>query len=100
GDGTPEGGSRRVVEGTPVSVVLELRTPGFYAATRPDGTVELRVPGFEDRPIAGAPAVPVKRAYVDAVAGRRVRIAAIAAEDEARFCGLPLSPAGGKRPRR
>ncbi len=95
--GNPEGASLRIVERAPLSVVLELRTPGFFAVASADGTVELRVPGFEDRPTAGAPAVPVKRAYVDAVAGRGVRVAEIVPEDEVRFDGLRLSAAEAKR---
>jgi hypothetical protein len=73
--------------------VVELLTPGFYAIPNGEGKVQLEVPGFESRSVPGAPAVPVKRAFVEALAGRRVRLSSILPSEEDRFDGLRLSAA-------
>jgi CSLREA domain-containing protein len=66
-------------------VVLELEIRGFVAIAREDGTVRLEVPGLEE--VAGS-SVPVVRAWVDAVAGRDVKLASIRARELERFDGL------------
>ena len=69
--------------------------PGFYAVPEEDGRVRLEIPGFEGPRVAGAPDVPVKRALVEALAGRRVLVASVVAEEEVRFDGLRVAPADG-----
>ena len=75
-------------------VLLELLTPGFYAVPEADGTVHLEVPGFEGGRVPGAPSVPVKRALVEAIAGRRVRLSSVTASDHERFDGFRVARTG------
>jgi hypothetical protein len=91
--GEPEGVSFRVAERGSGYAVLELLTPGFYAVPEGDGLVRLEVPGFDGRTVPGAPAVAVKRAFVEALAGRGVRLTSIVASDEVRFPGLNVEAA-------
>ena len=55
--------------------MLELITEGFYAEPQEDGSVRLHVPGFES--LAGE--IPVKRTWVEAVAGRKVKLTSVRA---------------------
>ena len=68
-------------------VVLELRTSGFYADALEDGTVALRVPeyGSTDE----SPSVPMKSVWLNAVAGRDVRIVSIQPKELERFDLVP-----------
>ena len=63
---------------TPIErgVVLELTTNGILAEPQLDGTVRLVVPGLEntDTPL------PVKRAWLDAVSGRKVKVVSVKTE--------------------
>jgi len=61
--------------------VLELRTGGFYAVRQGDGSVVLEVPGMEEILDPGRPALPVKRAVVEAVVGRGVRLGTVVSSD-------------------
>ncbi len=65
--------------------VLTLDTRGFHAVQQEDGTVRLEVPGFQE--LVGA-ALPVKRAWVEALAGRNVEIVSVRARGVERFSGL------------
>jgi len=91
--GQPEATSFRIVERGPAHVLLELLTPGFYAVPEGEGMVRLEVPGFESGSVAGAPDVPVKRALVEALVGRRVRVASVVGSEEVRFDGLRVATA-------
>ena len=91
--GRPGATSFRIVERGSSYALLELVTPGFYAVPEGDGTVHLEVPGFESRSVPGAPDVPVKRALVEALAGRGVRLASVVASEEVRFDGLRVASA-------
>ena len=55
------------MERSAAHAVVDLDTRGFYA--RPDGRgrVQLFIPGFEDAQAPGAPAVPVKLAWLEAL---------------------------------
>jgi hypothetical protein len=86
--GSTEPASLRVLSRTDREAWLELTTPGFYATANGAGSVVLEVPGFEIASAAGAPGVPTKRAWLEAVAGRTVRIASVAESDVISFPGL------------
>jgi hypothetical protein len=85
--GDPEAATLNVRPDGPRNVLLELATPGFFALPQPDGSVHLEVPGFET--LAGAPAMPVRRTWVEALAGLGVRITSVQARDVVAF---PLRP--------
>ena len=91
--GRPEATRFRVLERGASHALLELRTPGFYAVPEEDGTVRLEIPGFDSRSVPGAPAVPVLRTFVEAVAGRGVRLSSVVASEEVRIGGLRLATA-------
>ncbi len=67
---------------------LELRTGGFWALPDEDGGVWLQVPGFEETQAPGAPALPVMRPWLEAVAGRKVKLARVTGRDVVAFDGL------------
>jgi hypothetical protein len=69
-------------------VILELITGGFYAEPQEDDSVKLSIPGFFDYSGPGSPSMPVKRAWVQAMAGRKVVVTEVVAEDVATFTGL------------
>jgi hypothetical protein len=83
--GDPDRTSLSVRRGERGEVVLELRTGGFRATPRGDGTVVLDVPGFDGHPEPGRPAVPSRLAWVEAIAGRNVAIASIREADVVPF---------------
>jgi hypothetical protein len=86
--GDPSTVSMRVLERDPNGAVIELITGGFFATPQDDGTVRLEVPGFEDPISPGSIALPVKRTWLEAVAGRRVRIASVQELERTGFAGL------------
>jgi len=92
--GSPEATSLSVVERQSGGAVIELRTGGFYAHPDEDGSVFLSIPGFEETRVAGAPGLPVKLAWLEAVVGRQVRIASIAGQDVVAFSSLRPSVVG------
>jgi len=92
--GTPDDTDLRVVGRGAGSVEVELRTGGFWAWPDPEGGVRLWIPGFEDGAGPGTPALPVRLAWLEAVAGRRVKIAAVVGDDEATFSSLQPVAAG------
>ena len=69
-------------------VELELLTGGFWARPGEDGGVRLQVPGFEETQQPGAPALPVMRPWVEAVAGRKVKLVSVIGRDVVAFEGL------------
>jgi len=88
--GRPEVTELRILESDGERVVLELVTGGFYAFPQPDGEVRFEIPGFDEG--VGSPALPLKRAWVEAVAGRRVRLASVRVGNVEAVTGL--LPAG------
>lgn len=60
-------------------MVLELTTGGFYAEPQDDGTVEITIPDFGELDEAGSPSMPVKRTWVEAIAGRKVKLVSVEA---------------------
>jgi len=91
--GDPSGASLRIVERGPSHTTLELLTPGFSATTEPDGSLRLELPGFVSVAAAGAVDVPTRPALVDAVAGRRVLLTSVQADDLVSFDSIRLAPA-------
>ncbi len=86
--GAPSSVHLREVERSARHVVLELLTGGFVATPAEDGQVRLTIPGFESVSRPGEPELPMRRALVEAVAGRKVRLASVLSSDELRFAGL------------
>lgn len=79
--GDPKANSLRVVQRDRSGVVLELLTEGFYGEPQEDGSVSLEIPDFEvPREANALVAIPVKRAWVEAVAGRKVELLSVKAE--------------------
>ena len=91
--GNPSATGWRVLKQGRRQVILELNTKGFYAIPQEDGTVRLSIPGFVETAEAGLPSVPVKRAWVKAVAGRDVRIASVRPSNVVAFSSLRPSAA-------
>jgi Peptidase family C25 len=91
--GDPAATSLKVLERDSRHVVLELRTGGFYATQGADGSVELSIPGFDDRSRPGDPTLPTRHTWVEAVAGRKVQLTSVQASDLVSFPGLRPSPA-------
>ena len=86
--GNPEAVSLGVVSRDSRSATLELKTGGFYALREPAGKVRVFVPGFGFPQDPQAPALPFRRALVDAVVGRRVQLGGVRASDQVSFRGL------------
>ena len=59
----------------PARLLVELETGGFLTARDATGRVRALVPGFDSLSDPLAPALPLKRARLDGVVGRRARIA-------------------------
>jgi hypothetical protein len=94
--GDPGVPTLRVVERGRDHVVLELVTPGFRAVPLSAGGVRLEVPGFEEVDDPGTPAVPVRGVLVDAIAGRRVRMASVVPQELLSVCGLEVVPSAAR----
>ena len=92
--GDPEAVSLSVVSRDARSATLELKTGGFYALREPAGTVRVFVPGFDFPQDERAAALPIRRALVDAVVGRRVQLGGVRALDLVSFKGLVPSGLG------
>ena len=86
--GDPEAGSLGVVSRDSRSATLELRTGGFYSLREASGVVRVFVPGFDFPQDPQTPALPFRRALVDAVVGRRVQLGGVRALDQVGFKGL------------
>ncbi len=91
--GDPSAVSFRVLSSSPRQMLLELETGGFYAEPQSDGTVRLSIPDFIEESEAGSPALPVKRAWVEALAGLRLRVASVEDSEVVAFSGLRPSAA-------
>jgi hypothetical protein len=96
--GDPEATSLSVVERDQAHTVVELRTAGFYALPDSDGGVRLAIPGFEETQTPGAPSLPVRLAWLEAVAGRRVKLATVVSRDEVVWSGLRPAVTGEAGP--
>jgi hypothetical protein len=98
--GDPEAVSLGVLSRDSRQATLELKTGGFYAlhtpagAGEPAGGVRVFVPGFDFPQDAEAAALPLRRALVDAVVGRRVQLGGVRALDPVGFPGLVPSALG------
>ena len=93
--GDPEAVSLGVLSRDSRQATLELRTGGFYALREASGRVRVFVPGFDFPQDPQAPALPFRRALVDAVVGRRVQLGGVRALDQATFPGLVPAALGG-----
>jgi hypothetical protein len=93
--GRPEDSRISIVERGPSHVVVELRTGGFWATPLPDGSVRLEAPGLVLEAAPGAPGVPVRPVWLDAVPGRGVSLGAVRALDPVAF---DLRPEAAGRP--
>ncbi len=106
GPGGEESGRNRITFGNPSAnrfevlswsrrgAVVELRTEGFYAEPLEDGSVLLEIPDFERISNAAEPAIPVRRPWIDAVAGVDVTLVSVEELDRHRFTSL--SPSGAE----
>ena len=86
--GEPEAVSLGVVSRDARQATLELRTGGFYALHETSGKVRVFVPGFDSPQDPQAPALPFRRALVDAVVGRRAELGGVRALEQVGFRGL------------
>ena len=86
--GDPTNVSFRELERTDRYVVLELVTGGFYAVVQEDGSVELSVPTFYGETQPGEPQLPLKHAWVEAIAGKNVKIGKVTATQVEHFQSL------------
>jgi CSLREA domain-containing protein len=91
--GDPAANSLTILERDAQHLLLELRTGGFYASQNPDGTVEISIPGFDQRSLPGDPALPSRHTWVETTAGRNVQITSVQASDPLSVPGLRPSPA-------
>ena len=98
--GEPSASTLRVLHQSSHHTVLELVTRGFYAEPQEDGSVRLFIPGFAEEMEADAMAIPVKRTSIQAVAGRKVRLATVRASDIVAFSSLSPSATGSPKPTR
>jgi len=94
--GAPDGTSLRMVHRAPHLVVAELETGGFHAYPEGDGSLRLVVPDFEARSEDEAVSLPVKRAWLDGVAGRKVSIVRVVEREVEVLSGL--RPVAGETP--
>jgi hypothetical protein len=86
--GNPDANQFRVLSHDRRGVVLELLTEGFFAIPQDDGTVAIEIPGFVNEAEEGTPEIPVKRSWVEAEPGRRVRLHSVEAFDVDSISGL------------
>ena len=93
--GDPEAVSLAVVSRDSRQATLELKTGGFYALREASGGVRVFVPGFDFPQDPQAPALPFRRALVDAVVGRRAQLGGVRALDQVTFKGLVPASLGG-----
>ena len=94
--GDPTSNSLRVLQRGRRYAVVELHTNGFYAEPQEDGSVRLEVPGFDSLTELAGPRMPVKRTWVEAVAGRKVKLLSVQARGVEAFTSL--RPSGAEVP--
>ncbi len=92
--GDPSSVVLREVERSRRHVVLELLTGGFLATPVENGQARVTIPGFESVSRPGQPELPMRRALVEAVAGRKVHLASVVAQDVLQFPDLRPSTQG------
>jgi hypothetical protein len=92
--GDPSRNELRVVRQGDRGAVVELVTEGFYAVPQGDGTVRLEVPGFEELGAPGAPAIPSRRVWLEAVAGMGVLLGRASAYEVRSYPDLRPAAAG------
>jgi hypothetical protein len=71
-------------------VVVELVTNGFTFEPLEDGTVRINAPDFIELMEEGKPSVPVRRTWIEALAGRKVELVSVKAQSLETFTGLTL----------
>ena len=94
--GDPSANSLEVVRRGRAQVVLVLETAGFYAEPQEDGSVRLEIPGFEALTDPNAAGIPVRRTWVEAIAGRTVKLVSVQASGVVAFTSL--RPSDGEMP--
>ena len=92
--GDPEAVSLNVLSRSASGATLELRTGGFWTLEDGSGTVRVFVPGLEFPTDAKAPALPLRRALVEAVIGKQVHLVSAEAFELQSFPGLRPSAVG------
>jgi hypothetical protein len=73
-----------------------LQTGGFWTLREDAGGVRVFVPGFEHPSNPEAPALPLRRALVEAVVGKQVQLVSAEAFDLRSFDGLRVSAVGAR----
>jgi hypothetical protein len=86
--GRPEDNGLRLLQKAGDERVYEFVTHGFYVDLLEDGASRVWIPGFDDAVEAGL-SMPVKRALLDAVVGRKSELRSVRAEGVVAFSGLP-----------
>jgi Peptidase family C25/Concanavalin A-like lectin/glucanases superfamily/Domain of unknown function (DUF2341) len=94
--GDPESVSLQLLSRDGSSATLELRTGGFWALNGASGMVRVFVPGLEFPSDPKAPALPLRRALVDAVVGKGVELVSAEAYELQSFRGLRPSAVGAR----
>lgn len=94
--GEPAASSLHVVKRSSRELVLELRTEGFFAEPQEDGSVRITAPDFFELAEPGSPSVPVKRSWVETLAGRHVELTSVRERGREVFDGL--RPSDGELP--
>jgi hypothetical protein len=92
--GSPEAVSLQVLARTTSGATLELQTGGFWTLEDASRTVRVFVPGLEFPPDPKAPALPLRRALVDAVVGKQVHLVSAEALELRSFPDLRPSTVG------
>ena len=92
--GDPDSVSLQVLARGASSATVELRTGGFWVLRDAAGEVHVFVPGLEFPTDAKAPALPLRRALVDAVVAKQVRLVSAEAFELQSFPGLRPSAVG------
>ncbi|HSD66358.1 MAG TPA: fibronectin type III domain-containing protein, partial [Vicinamibacteria bacterium] len=92
--GDPESVSLDRLSRDASSATLELRTGGFWALHDATGTVRVFVPGLEFPSDPRAPALPLRRALVEAVVGKGVELVSAEAHELRTFRELRPSAVG------
>jgi hypothetical protein len=95
--GEPSATSLRVLSHSRSGAVVELATGGFVALREADGSVRVFIPGFDSPTDPSSPALPLRRALIDALVGRGVRLGAVDASSLRSYAGLRPSAVGAAR---
>ena len=109
--GNPSVVDLRVLRRSRSQLLVELETRGFYTSSDPEtGLLKVEIPTFEAPLDPKGPALPLRRALLDAVVGKKARIGSVRSLQLQGFAGLipqaqgfaemTISPDGTVRPRR